>query len=378
MATSSTIMTKAMLKHTLYIGLGITVIFPFNAFALNVQQSLTLPFSIEYETNPRLASTNTESVRRQTLKPSYTLTAMQGNEEFTVDVGFNIERSSNQSASADREDPSLGLAWTHAYATGQFGLTGNFSEQSTRTSEFNDTGIVANNNTRQTRSLGGNWNTELNDRYSLSINADVTKVEFGSTTGSLSDYDNKSISAQLNYSFNERLSPFARISISRFEPVNSSSTSFRSIDVGTEWLISENFSFNTSLGINETGGSNGTSGWQADINTTYETEKSQITAGLSRSRAPSGSGVIRESNQLNAGWSYSLSDKATMAVDFNYRENLGVNSNDTMLFSANYTRTLSPDWDLKLSARYRNRDNNITDVSSNALTATIIYKLPDF
>jgi len=373
-------MIKVINKHTLttYALLAFSALVPVNVNAVTLQQSVSMPFSMEYETNPRLLSTNKESARRRILNPRYSLNAIQGNEEFSVDFGLNIERSSNQSASADREDPNLGLGWTHTYETGQFGLTTNFSEQSTRSSEFNDTGIVVNDNTRQTRSIGSNWNTELSDRYSLNINADVTKVEFSSITGSLNDFDNKSISAQLNYSLNENLNTFARLSLSRFEPANNSTTKFRSVDLGTDWSVSENFSLNTSVGINETGGSNGASGWQANFDATYETERSQITAGLSRSRAPSGTGIIRESNQLSAGWSYSMSDRSTLGVNFNYQENLGINASDTMLFSTNYTRTLSPDWDFRVSARYRNRDNTITEVSSSALTATIIYKLSDF
>ncbi len=367
-------------KHSLYIsfGLGILFLLPVDAAAVTFKQSLNLPLALEYETNPRLSSSNKEPARRTTLIPAYTLMATQGNDQFEVKLGLNIERSSNQSASADREDPNVSVDWSHTYETGQFGVTANFSKRSTRFSEFNDTGTVTNNNTRQTRALGGNWTTALSDRYSLSFNADLTKVTFDSLTGGLNDYDNKSINTQLTYSLNEQVDLFSRVSLSRFEPVSNSATNFRSVDVGGAWSLSDNFSIDASVGINETGGSNGESGWQASFDSTYSLERSNLTAGLSRSRAPSGSGVIRESNQLSAGWTYNLSEKENVAVNISYRENLGINKNDTMLFSADYTRALAPEWDVKLSARYRNRDDTINSVSSNIFTATIIYKLPDF
>jgi len=378
MATSSTIMIKAMMKHTLYAGLGLLAIFPDTAIALTLQQSITLPLSLEYESNPRLASNNKESARRSTLKPDYSLMATQGNDQFFVNLGLNIERSSNQSASADREDPRLGLAWTHTYAKGQFGLTANFSEQSTRISEFEDTGLVANDNTRQTRSIGANWNTALSERYTFALNADVTKVEFDNQAGSLNDYDNKSINARLGYSVSEQLESYARVSFSRFEPASNNKTSFRSIDVGVSWAVNEQFNIDGNVGINRTSGSNSESGWQAMLDASYMTERTQTSAGISRSRSPSGSGVINESNQFTAGWTYNLSGKENLGVNFNYRENLTSNRNKTARLLASYTRALAPEWDFRLSASHRNRDDETSDASSNSFTATIIYKLSDF
>jgi len=379
MATSSTIMRTSIIKHAICMTVVFTAVAPTYAFALNLEQSATLPFGIEYETNPQLVSNNRQSVKRTIFTPSYSLMATQNNDQFFANLKLNIERSSNQTASANREDPNFSTGWTHDYETGQFGIIANFSEQSTRTSEFDDNGLVTNNNnTRKTKSLGGNWSTELSDRYSLSVNLNATDVEFDGVSAGLNDYKNKSLSSQVNYSINEKVNSFARLSLSRFEPVNTSSTNFRSLDIGANWTLSENFTVSASGGVNETGGSNGASGWQADVSSVYTTERTSTTAGLSRSRSPSGEGIIRESNQLKAGWSYLLSEKANIGVNFNYRENLGVDSNDTMRISADYTRALAPEWDFKVSASHRNRDDNISDVSSNTLSATIIYKLPDF
>jgi len=378
MATSSTKVLKVTCAHTLYVGLGFAVLFPANSSAETFQQSLTLPLSIEYETNPRLLTNNEKSVRRTILKPDYSLMLTQGNDQFSADFSLNIERSSNQSASEEREDPNLVLAWTRSYERGEFGITANFSEQSTRISEFDDTGLVSADNTRQTRSIGGHWNTALSERYNFALNADVTKVEFDSQTGSLNDYDNKSINARLGYSVNEQIESYAQISLSRFEPATSSKTNFRSLDLGAAWAISEQFNIDGNIGINKTSGSSSESGWQAMLNAEYMTARTRTNIGLSRSRSPSGAGIINESNQLSAGWTYNLSEKENLGLDFNYRENLTSNQSDTVLLSANYTRALAQDWDFKLSAAHRNRDDENSNVSSNILTATIIYKLPDF
>jgi len=375
MATSSTIMIKAIMKHTLYIGTSLIVLLPINSFALTLQQSLTLPLSLEYESNPRLSSNNQQSARRTTLIPAYTLMATQGNDQFSIDLGLNIERSSNQSASADREDPSVGLGWSHTYETGQYGLTANFSEQSTRISEFDDTGLSTNDNTRQSSSIGGNWSTALSDRYTFTLNGNVTKAEFDNTTASLNDFKNKNVNAQLGYSVNEQIESYVRVAFSRFEPATGNKSNTRSIVLGADWDMSEQLSVNGNLGINKTGSD---SGWQAMLDANYMTARTQTQFGLSRSRSPSSAGIINESNQLSAAWSYDLSEKESVGVSFNYQENLSANESETMRLSASYTRALAPEWDFSVSAQHRNRNDATSDVSSNTLTATIIYKLSDF
>jgi len=378
MAMSSRIMITTKLRYSIYVGAALSVAFPVNTLAVTLQQSLTLPLSIEYETNPRLSSNNKQSVRRTTLIPAYSLMATQGNEQFSVNLGLNVERSSNQSASADREDPDLNLGWTHSYETGSYGLTASFSEQSTRTSEFDDTGLVANDNTRQTHAIGGNWSAALSDRYTLTFNGNVTKVEFDSATGSLNDFDNKSFDAQLGYSVNEQIESYVRAAFSRFEPTTGNKSNTRSIVLGAAWEMSEQFSLNGNLGINKTSGVNSSSGWQAMFDANYMTARTQTQVGLSRSRSPSSAGIVNESNQLSAGWTYDLSEKENIGLSFNYQENLSSNKSKTMRLSADYTRAFAPEWDFRLSAEHRNRDDAASDVSSNRLSATIIYKLPDF
>lgn len=363
------------MKHTLRMGLVIVALLPVNALAVTFQQSLMLPLSIEYETNPRLSASNRESVRRSTLIPAYNLMAIQGNDQFSVNLGLNIERSTNQSASADREDPNLDLGWMHSYDTGSFGITASFSEQSTRTSEFDDTGLVANNNTRQSRSIGGNWSTALSDRYTFTLNGNVTNVEFDNTTADLNDFDNKSLSAQMGYSVNEKIESYVRAALSRFEPVTGNKSNTRSLVLGSSWEVSEQFSINGNLGVNKT---DSESGWQAMLDTNYVTTRTQTQVSLSRSRSPSSAGIVNESNQLSVGWMYDLSDKENIGLNLNYQENLSSNKSETMSLSANYTRALMPEWDFSLSVQHRNRNDEIFDVSSNSLTATIIYNLSDF
>ena len=139
--------------------LVLLVMFPVNTFAMTFQQSIRLPFSVGYESNPRLVENNKRSVQRLTLVPDYSLMATKNNEQFFANLKLSLEKSSNVSVSRDREDPSITLGWTHNYETGQFGITASFVEEATQISEFAETGQVNDDDTRQNRSFLINWSS---------------------------------------------------------------------------------------------------------------------------------------------------------------------------------------------------------------------------
>lgn len=105
-----------------------------------VIQSLILPLSFSHETNPLYSTTNQESVSKTTLSPRYSMSSSSGTNQWTSSASLNIVRTSDQSISQDRSDPSLDIGWTHNYETGKFSVTGLANNQSTQVSELTDSG----------------------------------------------------------------------------------------------------------------------------------------------------------------------------------------------------------------------------------------------
>jgi len=377
--SSPTIDMKHVIKQWGKNSLILLAILPANTFAMTFQQSIRLPFSVEYDSNPRLVENNERSVQRFTLAPDYSLMATKGNEQFFANLRLRLEKSSNESVSADREDPAVDLGWTHNYETGQFGITASLAEQSTRTSEFAETGQIDNDNTRQNRSFGINWSSALSARYTLSADAEIRKVTFDREATNQNEFDNEAINAQLGYSVNEQLEAFTRLSFSRFDPSNNNrDTRSKSLVVGATLTVSDTLTLSGNAGINTTSGAERDSGWQAMFSADYTTERTRSNLDISRSRDPSSSGIVRENNQFNVGFTYSLSERKSVGFDLSYRENLDDNDNETMTLSGNYTQQITPEWDFRLVASHRNRDDGSIDATSNSVTATIIYKLSDF
>ena len=353
-----------------------------NSYAA-VVQSITIPISVGYESNPIYSSSNEQSISRVTATPSYSITSEQGPNQWFSNASFSFIRSSDQTISQDRNDPTLNLGWKRNYETGQFGITGLLNDQSTRVSELIDSGLVSGDNTKNIRTLSANWLNNISDRTSLTLSSSATVISFsGQTTTGLVDSRNESFNAKLGYTINEKLQNFIQISASNFKPEGASSleSKTKSVDLGIIWNASEKLNISASIGSNEVQSGNNVKNenWQAGISTQYITLRTNSNLGLSRSQSPSSTGRVNETDQLTADWSYNLSERDNFALGLTWGQNLTLNKTKTKQFSANYTRELSLSWDFRLSAEHKAREDPLTNTSSSSIMASIIYKLTDF
>lgn len=381
--------SQASLKNKLWLKFILSMFFlcvVTNTFAV-IQQSFALPLMYEYESNPRFSVTDEQSINRVILVPAYSITANQDTEQWFATANLYLEQSSDQTISQDRNDPSLNIGWSHDYETGQFGVTALLNNQSTRVSEFADSGIVSGDNTRKTRSLSVNWLNTLSDKTTLTFNGNATNVTFdGLVTTGLVDYRNESINATLNYTLSEKIEIFSQLSFSRYTPedVNSLNSETKGINLGLIWNVNEKFNMTASAGTNETKSesniqnTSNNKSWQALLNMHYTTVRTNSHLSISRSQSPGSTGSLNETNQLAAGWTYNLSEQEEISLEATWGQNLTLNKTETKSLSANYTREISLSWDFRISAIHRNRDDILTSASSNSIMASVIYSLPEF
>lgn len=351
-----------------------------NTFAA-VEQSLTLPLSFAHESNPRYSTTNEQPINRSTLTPNYSVTSNHGANQWYSTASLSIVRTSDQSISQDRNDPSLSLGWTHSYETGLFSVTGLINEQSTQVSELTDSGIITGDSTKKTQSISTSWRNNLSERTSITLGGSATKNSFnGIATTGLEGFQSESSSLSLNYSLSEQTEIFTQFTYARNKPKSSSATSnTKSINFGATWTISDKTNTTLSVGGNESKNNNSVSNSvQASINTSYATPRTNTQLSLSRSQSPSSLGGFNESQQLALGWSYSLSERDDFGLNVSWRENLSLNTTQIKQLSVNYSHVLSLSWNFSLSAIHNTREDMLTSVSSSSIMANIIYNLPEF
>lgn len=354
--------------------------FTANTYA-TIEQSVTLPLTLEFESNPTLSSTNEQVISRLVLVTDYSVLVNQDTEQWLAEASVRFEKSSDQAISQDRNDPSLNLGWTHNYETGQFGLTTFLSEQSTRVSEFTDSGLLSGDNTRKTRVISANWLNSLSERASLSLNGSVTKVEFdGLATAGLVNFRNESFNTSFNYALSEQTEVYTQLFYSRYKPegANVLNSETQGFNLGMTWNVNEKFNMGVSAGTNEVKSTARTKSWQAALNMQYTTPRTNSQFSLSRSQSPGSTGSITENNQMIADWSYNLSEKEELTFSGRWGENLTPNKTETKSLEAKYTRQISLLWNFSLSGIHRNRNDAATSVSSNSIMAGLIYNLSDF
>lgn len=354
-----------------------------------VTQSLTLPLTFEYEDNPQLStSDNKISENRVTLVPNYSITASKGANQFAAGVSVRILRSSEPSISQDRDDPTVNLSWTHDYETGQFSVKALLSDQSSRVSEFIDSGLVSGDNTRKTRSLSINWLNNLSRRTSLTVGGSSTNVTFdGLTTSGLVDYRNDTVRTKLTYTLTDKVETFVQLSFSQYKPDDliETVTETKSINMGLAWNINETLNLTGSVGSSETISKSEvlstlskTNSWQGMLDLQYATLRTNSNLVLTRSQSPASTGSLNEANQVVVSWNYKLSEKDGLGFDYNWRQNFSQTKVVTKRFSTKYIRQISLLWDFRLSLEHKIRDDKLEKAKSSSVMAGIIYKFSGF
>jgi hypothetical protein len=357
---------------------------PVPANSAMFQHGFSVGLNSDYDSNPTLSATAPESIWRFSASPSYTLSRNTGPDTLNARLGLAIERSSNERLSADRQDPTLSLAWTRELTTGSFGVSASYAEASTRVTEFQNNGLVTADGNKITQSLSLNWSRSLDERRTLSLSAGQTGVSYQG--GTLTDYSTLSTSATLSDTWNERIAPYLRFSASHYVPdsgsTNSGSTNSDSFDLmaGVNLTRTDRLSLDMSAGFNQTVAQTDQSGWQGSFKLNYALDdRSAVSFDLSRSVASSGIGGFTESDQLNAHWNTALSDQQNIGADLSWRKSQSAGTGDSRQISLWGSRSLNDLWSLRVQYLYKQSEGNgLADATGSVLTLSLSYAHPDF
>ncbi|MBP8185026.1 MAG: hypothetical protein KAX95_04005 [Pseudomonas sp.] len=369
-----------VLRTSLVATVGLSLCFSGGANAAIWHSAAAVSTTVEHDSNPLLSSDNKTAVTRTRVAPNYKLTGTFGRDELRAGFGLHLERSSDSSIVSDREDPNLQLAWQRETETGGFGLTSGYSEISTLSEAVEQTGVVAGDGTQKTYSLGGNWSSAISERNTLANNSEYKRVEYD--IDSQTSYDNVSTSFSWNYAWSERIEPFTRFALSRYEPQDSTSaTSSNSYtpSAGVQLKISERLEGSVYAGVNKVSGSEGGPSGQGGVDLHYEGERFEVNFDAGRSTVASGDGGFTEVSSLSAAWSYAIDEVSRAGLSAAWQDSKGETPNTTQNFGAWASRELSPFWVTRLSLMYKQRQQDgLSDATANVLGLTLTYSHPDF
>lgn len=348
------------------------------ALAGGWQQSISIPATLEYDTNPTLASTGRTEIWRAKLAPAYNLTGTYGVDEFKAGLGLMIERPSDRAISAARQDPNLSVGWRRQTETGEFGLTAKYDQASTRFSTLEETGSVVRDGTRTTKSLLGNWRSALSERSSLAADASRTSVAYDG--GTLTGYTNLSAGVTYSHALSARAEPFLRLSASHYEPDSAlvSSSNHYTAMGGVKYKSSENLDWTAQVGLSRVSGRTSDTGWLGSFVMRYLGERAEYSLDIGRTVSPAGEGGFIEADQIKGTWAYAVDALTRAGLDAAVRKSKGATPNTIQQVGAWVSHELSPLWSSRFYFQHKRRLAGQTDASGNVLGVTLVFTHPDF
>ena len=355
-------------------------VFSLHAEALVVLQQVSVPLSVEHDTNPTLSENDKKSIWLYSASPSYSISAEENQNRLYGTLGVRLQRSSDKNISIDREDPNLLLGWERRYEKSDFKLVGNYNESSTRTTELRTTGLVNQDITATTKSLAADWTRLLTERLSLALGAELLKTSYDAP--SFTGYTTKSIDSSLSYEVNENLTAFVSAGYIKYKNdsrtglIASSSQNTQNYLAGVTYLLSPQLDLSLALGVNRT--SSAGSGKIGNASFNYNADRHLIKGEAGRTVSASGIGDFQESDRYSLAYSYFLSDKSEIGTAFSYQKNNSLNANKTMFLNGFYSRGLSDRWALRVSLDLRKQKTETQTANGEVAGLTLIYNTPEF
>ena len=347
-----------------------------HAEALVVLQQASVPMGVEYDSNPRMSSTDKRSIWRYIATPRYSIATVADRNRWYSEVSLRLERSSDKKLSVDREDPNVVVGWERDSERDRFSLIGRYNKANTRITEFDETGLVVNDASSSTRSVAANWSRLLTERLNFSLGGQYLKTSYSG--GNFTDYSTKSLNSTLIYEWSERVRPFIQVGLTDFnsDGQRRRNTKSQNYLVGAHVDISPKFNVSASAGINHL--STAGNGRIANTNFNYLGERYSLRGSLERSVSASSIGNFQESDRLSLGYNYDLSGRSRLGADFSWRKNNSLNDSETKQLSGFYSRDLTEFWQMKLLLQTRNLKSANRSANGNIAGITFTYNIPEF
>ena len=357
--------------------LAVLVFYSGQSWAASWQQAGSARVSTEYDTNPAMIPAyRADGIWRSLFEPSYNLKRMSVANELNAGLALQVARSSNQTLSQNRENPSVFLDWRQRSDTGELGLTAKYDEVATRVTETDNVGASFSDSSRASRATSASWRKSLSERSTLSADGAYSDVSYKG--GAFVDYVTRSGGMMFIYVLSEHSAPFLRMSYADTEPAGNTPLSrFANAILGWNWKVSDSLEGSLQAGESKISGARLSKQGAAEVK--YTGQQTQLALNADRQISPSGLGGFVTVDQVNGSWSYDLSERSKTGIDLGWRKNQSVidSVNRTAAAWAQYDFTSF--WLVRTHYLHRIREGGVVGgASSNMLGIALVYTYSDF
>lgn len=378
-------------------GVALLLAAPYNADLADAAEwsgQAGLSVAGEYDDNPRLLNQDEEGAVGVIVTPSVAIRSQLPRTTFELggSLPFNKFEGTGSDGGEDLTsfDQHANASVTTETRLTSFGLNGTFDRQTTRLSEVEDSGDLADDATRLSYGGGARVSQQITRRDFLDLFGNAQDVSFD--TDRLSDFRSYGGGAGYRHLLTKQDQIGFSSDYSRFDPGSdedtqsdivgaraiwiheSSPTLSLDLSAGGQFIWSEqgDGDRNTDLGFTVSGDVNWTPSPKDDLRLTFE-----------RSSVPSGTGTLQTRNRASAGYVRKLTRSVGLSLDIDFimQEALDDQRGDDRIFVQAKPRIFwAPFQNWELSASYRFRRQEFTGSNetaySNAVFVTISYSSP--
>ncbi|MDO8903160.1 hypothetical protein [Hydrogenophaga sp.] len=354
---------------------ALLVLAPGWAFA---QNAITVPIEVEHNSNPSLVPDGDSAIRYR-VSPRYTMTRQDGPTRSVFSLGGVVERSSNTRVSANRADPNIGYLHEVTSPTSVLTLNASLEKTSSRTAEFEETGLVTEDGTLQTGLLGARWVGQLTDRTEVELAAGYADLRYDLPL--LIGYTEVNAEGIHRWQLSEGNRLEVVGTVARLNPKNDVQRSSRQgIVLGYETVLNPSVTLGANLGaVRSTGVRRGNDA-VGGVQVTYEGERLGSELAWARSVAPSGTiGGYALSQSFTWGLSYAVSESTTLTSGVARTRALDIDGGSGSSVSVGLRSELTPHWSMNMRLeQLRATTGSGVRARSTAVGVGFVYSHPDF
>lgn len=327
---------------------------------------------MEYDSNPIMAPGYHEGVWRSIIVPNYQLKRTGDSSEVNGGAVLQIERSSNQALSQNRNDPSVFLDGRQESEAGEFGLSARYDVVSTRIADIDNAGPLVADSTRSSKTISGSWSKALSEHSTLSVDGSYEGVYYSG--GPYLNYVDQTVGFRYSYSWSGRIATFLSLSNDKYVQAGGGPSSrLTTTTLGLDWKIADNLEGTFQAGRNTI--DNGQASKQGSVEVNYTGERAGLIVNASRQITPSGQGGFVATDQANGRWSYAVSELNNAGIDMSWRKTFFIpNIVTDSSMGAWLQHEINSFWLVRTNYLYRKREQiEFGNANSNYLGMAFIF-----
>ncbi len=363
------------------------------AFGADWHLNSAITEEFTYDDNYRMDTTNEQSLWGFNTRPRIGIESHAPRTDLYLNGNLNYGYFPD-TTSQNSFDQAADVTLNHRAERDFFGISGNVSHATTRTTEELDTGRNFSDADRVGVGGSASWSHTLTERMSAGLSGSASYVTYDTNT--LEDYRNLSAGPFISYVLTEKDTLSFNGTYSRYDRLSGLDlTSDYIVGKGT-WshVFTPQFSGSLSGGANyvmtdedvQSGNSvvstsSDKVGYDAGATITYVEERATLSGSYTHTVVPSGSGRVESRNSVGLNANYQATPVVTVGFSTNFIQQDAADSNSEDRSYVSAEPSLSwhflPDWSARVAYRFRTQTLSGGDRAiSNGGVASVSWHLP--